>query len=306
VTTTPAITVFVPTLNGGPMFRRTLEHIRQQQSDRPFEILVIDSGSTDGTASFLRAQDLRLIEIERRDFNHGRIRAMAIEQARGDVVVLTVQDAQPADRLWLQRLLDGFDDPAVAGVYSRQIPRPAASPFTRLRLERWLAGEAGPRVQHIPDWAAFEALHPLEKLRTIGFDNVSSAVRRRIARDVPFRDCEFGEDLDWSLRVLKAGYRIVYQPLSTVIHSHEWSLRREFQRVYLDHRHLHRLLGVRTVPTLRAAAAQSVGGILQVCRLIGADRTLSTTERLKWWSLAGPHIVSQTLAQYLGARSSAA
>ena len=300
----PAVTVFLPTKNAGPDLALALDRIRSQRLDRDFELLIIDSGSTDGTAAFLRRQPVRLIEIAPGEFNHGRTRGMAVREAAGDVVVLTVQDALPADEFWLQRLVDCFDDPAVAGAYSRQIPRADAAPFVRSRLKGWLATGTEPRVQEITNHAEFAALPPLERLRRAGFDNVSSAVRTTVARAIPFRDCEFGEDLDWSLRVLLAGHRIVYEPRSAVIHSHNPTLRDEFRRVYLDHRNLRRLFGVRTVPRLDSVARGTAGGAFQLMREIAIDPTLSFGQRLKWWSLAGPHSLAQTLAQYLGARGS--
>ena len=298
----PAVTVFVPTRNAGRDFEQTIDRIRSQRLDRPFELLVIDSGSTDGTAEFLRRQPVRLIEIASRDYNHGRTRGMAVSEAAGEVVVLTVQDAVPADEYWLQRLVDCFYAPDVAGAYCRQIPRPDANPFARSRLKRWLATGTQSRVQHIDNRAEFDALPPLEKLSRIGFDNVSSAVRTSVARAIPFRDCEFGEDLDWSLRVLLAGHRIVYEPRAAVIHSHNRSIRDEFRRVYLDHQNLHRLLGLRTVPRLDSLALCTAGGAFQLMREVAIDPTLSFRQRLKWWSLAAPHSFAQSLAQYLGAR----
>src|SRR5262245_16516917 len=133
----PAVTLFVPTWNAGPEFPEILRSMQNQKLDRSFEILVIDSGSTDGTAEFLRKQPVRLIEIPKSEFNHGLTRDRAIREARGEIVVLAAQDARPADEQWMQGLVDCFGDPRVAGAYSRQVPRPDANPFIRDRLQRW-------------------------------------------------------------------------------------------------------------------------------------------------------------------------
>src|SRR5215471_18019297 len=117
----PAVTILVPTRNAGPAFPSVLSGIVGQRLDRPFEILVIDSGSTDGTIEFLRKQPVRLLEIRPEEFDHGSTRALGIREARGDIVVLTVQDAQPSDNMWLQPLVDAFDEISVTGAYSRQI-----------------------------------------------------------------------------------------------------------------------------------------------------------------------------------------
>ncbi len=299
----PAVTLLIPTWNAGPEFPEILDRMRNQRLDRNFEILVIDSSSTDGTAEFLRRQPLRLIEIPKSEFNHGLTRNLGVREARGEIVVLATQDARPADDLWMQRLVDCFADPQVAGAYSRQLPRPDANPFIRDRLNGWVATAEAPRIQCVASVAEFEALLPLDKLARAAFDNVSSSVRRRVALEIPFRERRFGEDIDWGHRVLLAGYKIVYQPLSRVIHSHNNSTWYELKRIYLDHQNLHRLFGVQTVPRWRDLAACTAGGAVHLFRVVANDASLVPATRLKWWAKATPFSLAQNLGQFLGARS---
>ncbi len=301
------VTLVLPTRNAGPEFPQVFARMLDQELDRPLEVVVIDSGSTDGTVDFLktqlRTQRLRLIEIPHGEFNHGLTRNRGIEEARGEVVVLATQDALPADRHWLQRLVDCFDDPRVAGAYSCQLPRPDAGPFIKDRLSRWAAAAREPRVQEIASPEEFESLAPLEKLERSAFDNVSSSVRRSVARDIPFRRRTFGEDLDWGHRALLAGHRIVFEPRSRVIHSHNYSIGYEMRRVYLDHQNLHRLFGVHTVPRLRDVATGSAAAVLHLWKVVGGEPNLGVRERLAWRARALPFGFTQNLAQYLGARS---
>src|SRR5262249_29727545 len=149
----------------------------------------------------------------------------------------------------------------------------------------------------------FEGLPPLEKLARVAFDNVSSSLRRHIALEIPFRDRRFGEDLDWAHRALLAGYRIVYEPRSRVIHSHNYSMWYDLKRVYLDHQNLHRLFGVHTIPSWWELARCTAGGTRHLLRVVARDPLLGPALRLRWWISAAPYSFTQSLAQFLGARS---
>ena len=110
------------------MARQTVEH----------ELLVCDSGSTDGSAELARAHGARVISIAPAHFSHGGTRNLLMNEASGAHVALLTQDAEPAGAHWLERLLGGFDLAGDVGlVCGPYLPRPEASPAVRLELERW-------------------------------------------------------------------------------------------------------------------------------------------------------------------------
>src|SRR5262249_56899389 len=92
------------------------------------------------------------------------------------------------------------------------------------------------------------ALRALERYRLSAFDNVASAARRELLLAHPFRATRFGEDVEWGLRMLRAGHGLAYVPEAVVVHSHARSARALYRRSYLGHRLLCRLFGLRTVP----------------------------------------------------------
>ncbi|HET8592797.1 MAG TPA: glycosyltransferase, partial [Solirubrobacterales bacterium] len=68
------ISVVIPVRNGGEPMRRCLEAIRAQEVADEVEIVVVDSGSTDGTQELARSFGARVHEIEPHEFNHGATR----------------------------------------------------------------------------------------------------------------------------------------------------------------------------------------------------------------------------------------
>lgn len=220
-----AVSVVVPILNAAGYLPELLSRIAAQEPTPPMETILVDSGSTDNPAAIIAEYpEVRLIDIA--DFSHGRARNLGARSARGDIVVLMTQDALPHDNHWLTAMLTPFDDPAVAAVFSRQIPRDDAPPTEKFFLN-----------YHFPPgkprrWPADAGAAPAFG-RTVFFSNVSSAVRRTHLLSQPFDETLImSEDQQLARDLLSAGHAIVYQPDSVVIHSHRYTLRLAFRRYF--------------------------------------------------------------------------
>jgi rhamnosyltransferase len=297
----PRVTVFIPTFDGGALLGEVLDAVEAQDTSFPFEILVIDSGSRDGTVDRLRRRRLRLIEIPHHEFDHGLTRNRAVLEARGAIVVLTVQDATPASRDWLAVMASHFEDPEVAGVYCHQIPRPDCSPFLRERLRDWVQGGGEPSVRQVRDSQSFwRDLDHIQRWRTIAFDNVASAVRRSTALELPFPRRRFGEDVTWAKQAILAGLKIVMEPRVAVIHSHPCRIWYEFKRAYLDHQNVNSLVGLRLAPRLRNVLEYTAAQSRRLFRVVWEDERLGPLARLQWLLKVVPFAFTQNLGQYLG------
>ncbi len=233
----PRISVVIPTRNAGPRFERTLEAIADQKLGEPFEVLVIDSGSVDGTLDLCRRYGVQVVQIPPARFGHGRTRNQAVVACRGEYIALTVQDAVPADDHWLGNLVMALDAaPRVAGAYSRSLPHRDASFVARQVAEYWFRRNRQRVEQRISDWPSFASLPYEAKQLQCTFNNVSSMIRRSVWHEISFRDIPFAEDLAWGYDVLRAGYSVIYEPASRVYHSHERSAWYELRRAYIESR----------------------------------------------------------------------
>jgi rhamnosyltransferase len=219
------ISVVIPVKNGGVDLVRCLSAIEGQQVDDEVEVVVVDSGSEDGSVDLARGSGARVYEIPPSEFHHGRTRNFGAREARGDVLVFTSQDAYAANDSWLATLSDPLrSDGTVAGVYGRQLPHDTATPPERYFLD-FLYGPRR-RVQRIgqADDLAFES--------TL-FSNVNSAMARSTWVEFPFaEDIVMSEDQEWSRRVLLAGRAVVYEPDAAVYHSHAYTLGGAMRRFF--------------------------------------------------------------------------
>jgi rhamnosyltransferase len=299
--TAPRATVVIPVKDGAKPLAEVLPALAAQRFTGGLETVAVDSGSRDGSRDLLARHGARTVSIAPEAFDHGETRNLGAREARGATIVFLTQDAVPESPDTLERLVGALEsDPRLAGAFARQRPRADADPLTRRELEGWVAARPEPRTAFLGDPAAFEALSPLERYERCAFDDVASAVRKDLLLAHPFAPTRFGEDLEWSVRMLRMGHGIAYVPEAVVVHSHERRARALFRRNYLGHRLLFRLFGLRTVPDLHhlvRAAAGAVAGDLTALARAGASARLLAAAPVQ--SIAG------VLGQWMGGRDEA-
>lgn len=234
--------IILLTKNARPTIVEVLEAVLRQAPPPTFELILIDSGSTDGTWEIAGSYPIRTHRILPQEFNHGETRNLGARLASpaSTYLVYLTQDATPLEG-WLDNLLRPLQaDERVAGAFSRHVPRPTCAPsMARLMTTEWEQAGTPERVVKI-----LTNLHEYERQQAYFayFSNTSSAIRRTVWQAHPFRPVEFAEDADWADRVLRAGYALVYEPASRVLHSHDYSLWQQFAQ-NVDHaramQHIH-------------------------------------------------------------------
>lgn len=230
------VSVVIPVLNAAGTLPALLEALAAQQPAPPDEIILVDSLSTDATRQIALAHaNVRVVPLSR--FSHGRARNLGTQEAAGEIIVLMTQDAMPADDHWLAALLAPLaapwspttppkaGKPQVAAVYSRQVPQPNAPPTEQFFLQYHFP--PGPPVRR--ERTAGRAL----TFEDVFFSNVSAAVHREVLLRYPFDETLImSEDQQFARDLIVAGYTIVYQPASVVVHSHRYSLGTAFRRYF--------------------------------------------------------------------------
>lgn len=242
----------IPTKNGGPLFCRVVRALQNQTCWNETEFIVVDSGSSDDTIEVARGAGAKVIQIAPEEFNHGATRDLGISIASSEFVILMVQDALPNDEQLIEALLKSLKEDGVAGVYARQIPQPDADILTKRNLDGWLTGRMERDVREMASLEWYQSLSPMEKYFFCNFDNVCSAIRKSVWEIENFGSINFGEDIDWAERVLKHGYKIIYEPSAAVVHSHDRPITYEYKRTYVCHRKLYRQFSLHLVPSLKS------------------------------------------------------
>src|SRR5262249_37054305 len=145
--------------------------IYSQKSVGPFEVLVVDSGSTDSTLDIIRRYPARIQQIPPETFHHARTRNTVASLAGGEYLVFLSQDAIPASDTWLAALLRNFKDSQVGAVYGRQLPKPESG-WERRSAFGALYGDA--RIVKMPmDGIGLG-------YRYYHFSNANSAIRKKV------------------------------------------------------------------------------------------------------------------------------
>lgn len=240
----PKATVLIPTKNGGEIFKRVLAQVINQQTPWPFEVLVIDSGSSDGTVELCRQfKKVRLHTIEPQEFGHGRTRNLGVSMARGDFIALLTQDALPASHNWLEVMVSAIEqDPAIAGVFGRHIAYPDASPFTRNELELHFSGFETCNIVQLDDSERYAREEGYRQVLHFFSDN-NAIIRRSVWEKLPYPEVDFAEDQIWAQGIIEAGYKKAYARDAVVVHSHDYTLFERLQRSFDEAYAFRRLFG---------------------------------------------------------------
>ena len=281
----PSVTVAILTWNGEKYLDAILTAVEGQQYDGEVEVLVIDSGSTDGTLDIVRAHPaVRLHEIPNSEFGHGKTRDLAARLATGEIVAYLTHDAVPLHDGWLAAIVQPMaDDPRISAVMGKQVARPGCFPMLKYEIAsvfRTMGPDFGTTVFYDNGSLVDDAL----RAGATFYSDANSAARRSVLTgDVPYRDVDYAEDQVLGRDLIAAGHRKAYAPRAVVEHSNDLTLRESGERIQDEVLGLRRI-GTPIPPLSRLGAAKlAVRGALVDSARIVVDRDYSRAERVGWF-----------------------
>jgi rhamnosyltransferase len=217
--------LFIPTLNPGVLWSKVIASIKSQTY--PIEkVIIVDSGSTDGTFEESDAEDFQLISIDKEDFDHGGTRQMAVNQfSEADIYVFMTQDAILASSDAIELMVETLKNPKIGMAYGRQLPHLGAKIL-----------ESHARLFNYPPQSQKRSLKdaPKYKIKTISCSNSYAAYRREAFEEAGGfpSGTILGEDVLIAGSMLLKGWAMRYLAESCVYHSHDYSAKEEFKRYF--------------------------------------------------------------------------
>ncbi|HEX8553568.1 MAG TPA: glycosyltransferase family 2 protein [Sphingomonas sp.] len=218
------VACIVPTFNDRAALERLIASLSPQTLAH--DLVIVDSGSTDGTAELARHSATTFVSIEQRDFNHGGTRQMAADRcADHEVLVFLTQDAVLASPDALARLVGNFGDEALGAVCARQLPHLDANPLAQhARLFNY------PASSRVVD----QATKVRFGLKSAFMSNSFAAYRRAALMAVGGfpSDVILAEDMYVAARLIEAGWKVGYDGHAACRHSHNYTVTEEFRRYF--------------------------------------------------------------------------
>ena len=215
----PFVSIIMRSYNEAWALAGTLPALTGQEY-RNWELIVIDSGSTDGSQELIRAmKPAHFVQITPSEYNPSRVMNQGMRLASSDLGIFLNADATPQGSHWLRPLVNALLNPKTAACFGRQIPRPDCQAVFANDYDRCF----GPQRESA-SWEHF-------------FSMVSSGLRKDVWAKRGFReDLQYAEDDEYTRWCKALGYQVVYVPESIAMHSHNYTAEQSYKRSFGDAR----------------------------------------------------------------------
>lgn len=222
----PLVSIIMRNYNEGWALPETLQAIRDQDY-KNWELIVIDSGSTDGSPELIRQFEPDcFVEIPAGTYIPGKVLNQGMRLASSDLCIFLNADATPQDERWLSTLVEALQKPGAGVCFGRQIARPDCKAVFAHDYDRCFGPE-----RESASWDHF-------------FSMVSSGLRREVWEERAFReDLQYAEDDEYTRWCAEAGHKVEFVAESVVMHSHNYTPSESYHRSFGDARALGKASG---------------------------------------------------------------
>jgi rhamnosyltransferase len=211
----PKVSVGILTRNGGKTFARVLDALGTQTSPWPFEIVILDSASKDGTDVVAASRGARVVPYRPAKFRFGPARDTLFENCRGQIIVTISQDVIPAAPTWLETLVAPILAGQAEACVGAQAPPPGTHTFYWDYNGSWLRSVA----------IAFDQAYG-----QIALSCADMAISRATWEKLRFGDVEAIEDRGMQVKMHKAGCRMKYVAAALSLHGHDYTWKDLYNR----------------------------------------------------------------------------
>jgi glycosyltransferase involved in cell wall biosynthesis len=208
----PKTSIVIRCFNEEKQIGRLLSGI-MQQTIQDVEIILVDSGSTDATVSIASCYPVKILSITPEEFSFGRSLNLGCQASQGDLIVIPSGHVYPLHKDWLEKLIAPFEDPEIALTYGKQRGNEVTKYSEHQVFAKWF-----------PEESNLKQTHPF-------CNNANAAIRRSLWEQIPYDETLTGlEDLNWAKKVLQLGYCIAYVADAEIIHVHNETPKKIFNR----------------------------------------------------------------------------
>jgi rhamnosyltransferase len=208
--------IIIRTLNEARYLPQLFEAIDGQRSEFRSELIIVDSGSTDGTLEIARSKGCRILKIAKEDFSFGRSLNIGCNEALGKYLIIISGHCVPCHGSWMQRLVAPLSEGEAEYTYGRQI---------------------GGKETHWSEHRIFAKYFPEKSSipqQGIYCNNANSALLKSAWDRYKFDESLTGlEDMHLAQRLIANGGKVGYVAEASVFHFHheKWpQVRRRFER----------------------------------------------------------------------------
>jgi rhamnosyltransferase len=267
------ISAIIPVKNGAQTLKKCLSSIRNQTTNN-IEIIILDSMSSDNSKEIALQYDAKVLNIPEGRFNHGLTRNMGAEEASGNYLFYTVQDAWLSENDFLEKMVKHFDDEKVMGVCGHQAVPHEKDKNPMLWYERYSKPEI--EMREIKEVEKFKNSKKSVQRSLIAWDDVVAMYRKSALVQQPFVNTQFAEDWIWSRDALLRGWKLIYDPSLIVYHYHHSDYSYSYKIAFIVNYHFYKHFDFK--PRIPDLLIPMVKTIYHICKI----PELKIKERLFW------------------------